>query len=101
MFDAGIPMLGNENKEQPPKVHCGYMQVSTKDMAMTNTLWIHTSITKGQNAATNNTQWTYIIRKNIAIEQYKVDLCDSKSTSMMTILESKKYSTNPHQKLGM
>ena len=77
------------------------MWVSTKVMAMTNTLWIHTSMTKGQNAATNYTHWGYIMRKNIATNQYKVDLCDSKSTNMMTILESIKYSINLHRNLGM
>ena len=82
-------------------VHCGSMRVSTKDMASTNTLWIHTSMSKGKNATMNNAQWSYIMRKRIATNQYKVDLCDSKSTSMMTILESIKYSTNPYRILGM
>ena len=38
-------MLRNDNKAQPPKVHYGSMQVSMKDMAMTNTQWSHTAMT--------------------------------------------------------
>ena len=59
-------MLGDDNNAQPPKVHCGSMQVSTKDMA------------------TTNTQWSYAMRENIATDQYKVDLCDSENISMMS-----------------
>ena len=49
----------------------------------------------------NNTQWSYAMRKNIATDQYKVDLCDDKSTNMMIILESIKYYINIHHNLGM
>jgi hypothetical protein len=38
-------MFDYDNKAQLPKVHCGAMQVLTKDMAMTNTQWIHTTMT--------------------------------------------------------
>ena len=48
----------------------------------------------------NHTQWSYLMKNLIATDQYKVDLCDSKSTGMMTILESIKYSNDPDRSLG-
>ena len=94
-------MLGNDNKAQLPKVHCRCMPVSTKDMATTNTQLIHISMTN--RTKRSHEQYTVELRheKNITTNQYKVDLCDSKSTSMMTILESIKYSINLHHNLGM
>ena len=38
-------MLGDDNKAQPPKLHCESMQVSMKDMATINTQWSHTTMT--------------------------------------------------------
>ena len=99
MSEAGIPMLGNEKKYSHQKVHCGSMRVSTKDMAMTITYWIHTSMNKSKKSATNNTQWSYVMRNIIATDQHKVDLYESKSTCMMTILESIKCSSNPYHVL--
>lgn len=77
------------------------MRVSTKDRATTNTQWIHTTMTNRTKCSQNNTHWSYVMRDNIATDQYKVDLCDSKSTNVMTILESIKYSINLHRNLEM
>jgi hypothetical protein len=100
MVEVGIPMLSNENKAHLPK----------------STLWIHVSIDLGYGhdqyivdpylhdlkKKRSHKQYTMELCHGniIATNHYKADLCDSKSTNMMTILESIQYSNYPYRNLG-
>jgi hypothetical protein len=66
------------------------MKALTKDMATKDTMWIHISMTQlGRSHEKYKMELRY--DKKIAIDQYKVGLCDiiyiSEIVSMMTILE--------------
>ena len=52
------------------------MIILTKDMAIDHTLWIHTFMTQEDHS---HQKYTMELRhdKNIAMDQYTVDLCDS------------------------
>jgi hypothetical protein len=79
------------------------MKILTKDMAIDNKMWIHTSMTQ---SGQSHEKYTVELRydNNIAMDQYKVDLCDniyiSEISNMVVIMESLAYSNDLYHSLG-
>jgi hypothetical protein len=79
------------------------MKELNKYMATKDTMWIHISMTQSSHSH-EKIHSGAMICQNIAMDQYKVELCDgihmNTISNMVTILESSKYSYNIHRNLG-
>ena len=78
-------------------------KILTSDMAIDNTMWIHTFMTQ---LCHIHKKYTVELRyeKSIATNQYKLELCDNiyiiEISNMVVILESFTYSSDLHHIFG-